>query len=108
MPDVFDYERDDAICPSCNYGRIRVTRQPYVRVFRAHLFTIPDALCFTCDVCEYCEFEETSVDLMIEMISISQVTEGDTSQEPKSSTSPVSPLLPEDGDSQGSTSHVNP
>jgi len=99
---------EDGTCPGCNYGRIRTTRQPYVRVFRGHLFTVPDAICFVCDVCEYCEFEDTIVDIMGEMIFVAQSGVDDPNEEPKKPASASAPLLPEEGDSASPSQRLNP
>lgn len=47
---------------------MHMRRQPYLELYRGHLFTIPDALCYECDVCEYVEFDDALIEIMGDMV----------------------------------------
>lgn len=108
MDREFTFPQDDELCPRCRYGRIRSNPQPYVRVFRGHVFSVPDAICLTCDVCDYCEYEALVIGIMGKMISVAQNTIHQATPEAKSQPTAATSLLPDDADSQNATHQANP
>lgn len=67
------FDQDDEVnleahCPRCMVGRTRISSKPFLKLYRRHLFTIPDALCYECDVCGYYEFDDTNFEIISDMI----------------------------------------
>ncbi len=103
----FVFPQEDDLCPRCRYGRIRSNPLPYIRIFRGHLFTVPDATCLTCDVCDYCEYEDPFIEIMGQMISAARSGVQEETLEVKPLSTPAASLLPDDSETQNSTQQVN-
>lgn len=84
-------EIESELCPRCRVGRLQLGGKPFLRLFRGHLFTIPDALCYECDVCAYYEFDETSFEIISDMMFGATLPEYDDSK-----TQPLPPPSAED------------
>lgn len=65
---MHENESNDTTCPHCQIGRITQSQRPYLEMVNGHLFTIPKAICFTCDVCDFTEFDRASVELVNSLV----------------------------------------
>lgn len=86
-----EHEAVADICPRCRVGRLQKGSKPFLRLFRGHLFTIPDALIYQCDVCAYYEFDETSFEIISDMMFGATLPEYDNGK-----TQPLPPPSAED------------
>ena len=67
------YEDEDEFsemaCPNCQIGRISKSQRPYLEMYKGHLFTIPQATCYTCDVCNLIEFDKMTIDMVTNIVA---------------------------------------